>query len=100
MSFLEFDHSVLRACINHDRYAWENFVDRFMDLTLHVVEHTAQRCGKRVDEREKVELCEAIFRAFQYNDYQLLREFSFHSAASTYLVVVARRIACALIEGE
>ena len=100
MSFLEFDHSVLRACINHDRYAWENFVDRFMDLTLHVVEHTAQRCGKRVDAREKVELCEAIFRAFQYNDYQLLREFSFNSAASTYLVVDARRIACALIEGE
>ena len=98
MSFLEFDYSVLRDCLNHERYAWENFVDRFMDLTLHVVEHTAERRGKRLDDREKVELCEAIFRAFRYNDYQLLREFAFHSAASTYLAVVARRIACALME--
>lgn len=97
MSFLEFDYSVVRACVNHERYAWEDFVDRFMDLALHVVEHTAKRCGKQIDDAEKTELCEAIFRAFRYNDYQLLREFSFHSAVSTYLTVVARRVACALL---
>ncbi len=99
-SLLEFDYSVVRACLNHERYAWEDFVDRFMDLTLHVVEHTAERRGQRIDDNEKIELCEAIFRAFRYNDYQLLREFSFHSAVSTYLTVVARRIACALLAAE
>ncbi len=100
MSFLEFDYPIVRACLNHERYAWNDFVDRFMDLTLHVVDHTAQRRGKKLDEQEKIELCEAIFRAFRYNDYQLLREFSFQSAVSTYLTVIARRVACALMAEE
>ena len=76
-SFLEFDYSIVRACLNNERYSWEDFVDRFMDLTLHVIEHTAARRGKTIDEPEKIELCEAIFRAYRYNNYQLLREFSF-----------------------
>ena len=96
-SFLEFDYSIVRACLKNERYSWEDFVDRFMDLTLHVIEHTASRRGKTIDEAEKIELCEAIFRAFRYNNYQLLREFSFKSSVSAYLTVVARRIACAFM---
>lgn len=98
MSFLEFDYDVVRGCVANRRYAWEEFVDRFMDLTLRVVERAAERKSIRLDDEQKIELCEAIFRAFRYDDYRLLREFSYDSAVSTYLVVVARRLAIALLD--
>ena len=97
MSFLEFDHALVRACVEGRPYAWEDFVDRFMELAIHVVEHVAERRAVKLDEEEKIEICEAIFRAFRYNRFLLLREFSFQSRVSTYLVVVARRVAVALI---
>ena len=97
MSFLEFDYSVIRACLNHERYAWEDFVDRFMDLTIHVVEHTASRCGKRVDDKEKTELCEAIFRRFVTTTTSCCANFPFKRGLDVPLTVVARRIAVALI---
>ncbi len=98
MAFLEFDHALVRACVAGQRDAWQDFVDRFMELTLHVVEHVAERRGARLNDEDKIELCEAIFRALRYNQFQLLREFSFQSRVSTYLVVVARRLAVALID--
>ena len=75
MSFLEFDHALVRACVEGRPYAWEDFVDRFMELAIHVVEHVAERRAVKLDEEEKIEICEAIFRAFRYNRFQLLREF-------------------------
>ncbi len=98
MSFLEYDHAIVRACVEERRDAWEDFVDRFMDLTLRVVESVAERRAKRLDDEEKIEICEAIFRAFRYDRYRLLREFRYKSAASTYLTVVARRLAVALVD--
>ena len=63
MSFLEFDYDVVRGCVANRRYAWEEFVDRFMDLTLRVMERAAERKSIRLDDEQKIELCEAIFRA-------------------------------------
>lgn len=96
-SYLELDYSLVRACLNRRKFAWEDFVDRFMDLVLHVIEHTAETRKIELTDDVKVELCEAIFRSFRYNDYQLLREFAFHSAVSTYLTVISRRLAVAFL---
>ena len=99
-SYLELDYPLIRACLKGQKYAWEDFVDRFMDLVLHVVEHTAEIRRRPLSEEEKIELCEAIFRSFRYNDYQLLREFTFHSSVSAYLTVFARRLAVAFLNEE
>ena len=99
-SFLEFDYSLVDRCASGDPRAWEDFVDRFMDLTLRVVDSAAERRARRLSEDERAEMCEAIFRALRYNDFQLLREFSKQSAVSTYLAVVARRVALALLDEE
>lgn len=96
-SYLELDYSLVRGCLEGRQYAWEDFVDRFMELVLHTIDHTAEARGIRPSEEERLELCEAIFRSFRYNDYQLLREFAFHSAVSTYLVVLSRRLAVAFL---
>ena len=96
-SYLELDYALVRGLLERKRYAWEDFVDRFMELTLHVIEYTAESRGRELPEEEKLELCEAIFRSFRYNDYQLLREFAFHSSVSTYLTVLTRRLAVAFL---
>ena len=97
-SFLEFDYPIIRACLNHEPYAWENFVDRFMNLTLSVIDHSAKSLETPMDDDLRAELCEAIFRSYRYNEYQLLREFSFKSSASAYLVVIARRLTYAFLQ--
>ena len=56
--------------------------------------------NETLSDDERAELCEAIFRSFRYNDYQLLREFAFHSAVSTYLTVITRRLAVAFLSEE
>ncbi|MCF0234758.1 MAG: hypothetical protein HUK22_07265 [Thermoguttaceae bacterium] len=96
-SFVELDYPLVRACLAGERFAWENFVDRFVGVVWRVVEHVAESRGLDPSEDERLDVCEAIFRAFRYNNYQLLREFAFRSAVSTYLVVVARRLAVALL---
>ena len=99
-SYFELDYALARACLEHRKFAWEDFVDRFMDLTLHTIRHVAGKKGRKLSEEEETELCEAIFRSFRYNDYQLLREFAFQSALSTYLAVLARRLVYAFLEEE
>jgi RNA polymerase sigma-70 factor (ECF subfamily) len=99
-SYLELDYPLVRACLEGKKYAWEDFVDRFMDLVVHVVEHTAEKRAKNLSEEEKIELCEAIFRSFRYNDYQLLREFAYRSSVSSYLTVLARRLAVAFLSED
>lgn len=99
-SYFELDYALARACLEHRKFAWEDFVDRFMDLTLHTIRRVARKKGRTLSEEDETELCEAIFRSFRYNDYQLLREFAFQSALSTYLTVLARRLVYAFLEEE
>ena len=99
-SYLEADYQIVRDCLNRKKFAWEEFVDRFMDLVLHVIDYTAERRRRTLSDDERAELCEAIFRSFRYNDYQLLREIAFHSAVSTYLTVITRRLAVAFLSEE
>ena len=38
----EIDRSLLDRCLSRKARAWEDFVDRFMGLVVHVINHTAQ----------------------------------------------------------
>jgi len=97
MSLQELDRPLLRRCINQEKYAWEDFVDRFVGLVLHVIEHTSNIRAVPLDETEKTELCEAVFRSFRYNDFQLLREFSCRCTLTAYLTVITRRLVIAFL---
>jgi len=99
-SYYELDYALARACVEHRKFAWEDFVDRFMDLTLHTIRHVANKKSRNLSEEDETELCEAVFRSFRYNDYQLLREFAFQSSLATYLTVLSRRLVYAFLEDE
>jgi RNA polymerase sigma-70 factor, ECF subfamily len=88
----EIDRNLLERCLQHKPRAWEDFVDRFMGLVIHVVNHTARTRSIRLTFADRDDLCAEVFWAIVKNDYALLRNFRGQSSLATYLTVVARRI--------
>ena len=92
MALSEIDRNLLDRCVQKKPRAWEDFVDRFMGLVLHVIRHTAQSRSMRLSPEDRDDLCAEVFLAIIRNDYAVLRNFRGQSSLATYLTVVARRI--------
>jgi RNA polymerase sigma-70 factor (ECF subfamily) len=88
----EIDRSLLDRCLQKKARAWEDFVDRFMGLVLHVIRHTAQARSIRLSPEDRDDLCAEVFLGVIRNDFAVLRNFRGQSSLATYLTVVARRI--------
>ncbi len=88
----EIDRNLLERCLERKPRAWEDFVDRFMGLVVHIANHTAQARSVRLAPEDRDDLCADVFLAVINNDFALLRNFRGKSSLATYLTVVARRI--------
>ncbi|MBO7680168.1 MAG: hypothetical protein J6S75_10915 [Thermoguttaceae bacterium] len=97
MSATEIDYPLLNRCLRSAPNAWEDFVDRFMGLVLHVIDQTMAVRRLTLTSSERVDLCEAVFRALRYNNCELLRDFDQKSLLSTWLVVMTRRLVVAFL---
>ena len=92
MGLSEIDRNLLERCLQRKPRAWEDFVDRFMGLVVHVVNHTAQARSVRLTAADRDDLCAEVFLGTIENDFAVLRNFRGKSSLATYLTVVARRI--------
>lgn len=92
MGLSEIDRHLLQRCLESKPRAWEDFVDRFMGLVVHVVNHTARARSVRISPEDRDDLCAEVFLAVIKNDFAVLRNFRGQSSLATYLTVVARRI--------
>ncbi len=92
MALSEIDRNLLKRCLGRKPRAWEDFVDRFMGLVIHVVNHTAGCRSIRLSPQDREDLCAEVFLAIVRDDFQLLRRFRGQSSLATYLTVVARRV--------
>lgn len=92
MALSEIDRNLLQRCLNRRPRAWEDFVDRFMGLVVHVVNHTAQARGIRLAAEDREDLCAEVFLAIVRDDFAVLRNFRGQSSLATYLTVIARRV--------
>jgi RNA polymerase sigma-70 factor, ECF subfamily len=92
LALSEIDRNLLERCLSRKPRAWEDFVDRFMGLVIHVVNHTAQARSIRLEPEDREDLCAEVFLAAVRDDFALLRNFRGQSSLATYLTVVARRI--------
>ncbi|MFZ5832122.1 MAG: RNA polymerase sigma factor [Planctomycetota bacterium] len=92
MALSEIDRNLLERCLSRKPRAWEDFVDRFMGLVVHVVSHTAQARSVRLSSEDREDLCAEVFVELLRNDFAVLRNFRGHSSLATYLTVVARRV--------
>ncbi|NQT38624.1 MAG: sigma-70 family RNA polymerase sigma factor [Planctomycetes bacterium] len=93
MALSEIDRNLLDRCLQRKPRAWEDFVDRFLGLVVHVVNHTAQARSVRLSPEEREDLAAEVFLAIIQNDFAILRHFRGQSSLATYLTVIARRIA-------
>ncbi len=92
MALSEIDRNLLERCLERKARAWEDFVDRFMGLVVHVVNYTAQARSVRLAAEDRDDLCAEVFLEILKNDHAVLRNFRGQSSLATYLTVVARRI--------
>ena len=92
MVLTEIDRGLLERCLQRKPRAWEDFVDRFVGLVVHVVNHTAQIRALRLSPEDRDDLASEVFLGVLKNDFAVLRHFRGQSSLATYLTVVARRI--------
>ena len=93
MALSEFDCDLLQRCLAREPRSWENLVDRFLGLVLHVVNHTAQSRSIGLTAQDREDLVADVFLAIVRDDFAVLRHFRGKSSLATYLTVVARRVA-------
>jgi RNA polymerase sigma-70 factor (ECF subfamily) len=93
LALSEIDKNLLDRCLSRRPGSWEDFVDRFMGLVTHVVNHTAQARSIKLSPGDRDDLCGDVFLAVIKDDFALLRRFRGQCSLATYLTVVARRVA-------
>jgi len=92
VALVEIDRNLLERCLQRKPRAWEDFVDRFMGLVVHVVNHSASARGIRLTPEDRDDLTSEVFVNLIKDDFAILRHFRSLSSLATYLTVVARRI--------
>jgi RNA polymerase sigma-70 factor, ECF subfamily len=86
------DRELLRECLEHEPQAWDRFVDRFLGLVVHVINHTALCRSIELRSQDAEDLASEVFYAILADDFGILRRFRGESSLATYLTVVARRV--------
>lgn len=92
MALTEIDRSLLQRCLAEEPGAWKDFVDRFLGLFIHVVQHTAHVRSVRLTQEDVDDLCAEVFVTLLADKYAVLRNFRGKSSLATYLTVIARRV--------
>ncbi len=95
MALSEIDRSLLQRCLARKPRAWEDFVDRFMGLVVHVVNHSAQSRSLRLSPEDREDLVAHVFLTLVRDDLSVLRHFRGESSLATYLTVISRRVVVA-----
>jgi RNA polymerase sigma-70 factor (ECF subfamily) len=88
----DIDRQLLQRCLSRQGRAWEDFVDRFLGLVVHVVNHTSQARSIAVSTHDQEDLAAEVFMAILADDFGVLRRFRGQSSLATYLTVISRRV--------
>jgi RNA polymerase sigma-70 factor, ECF subfamily len=91
----EIDRQLLARCLAKQPKSWEDFVDRFMGLVIHVINHSAQCRSMTLTSEDREDLVSDVFLNIVREDFAILRHFRGESSLATYLTVVTRRIVVA-----
>jgi RNA polymerase sigma-70 factor (ECF subfamily) len=92
VAFSEIDRQLLQRCLARQPRAWEDFVDRFLGLVIHVVNHTTHSRSIAIAPQDLEDLSAEVYAALLSDDFAVLRRFRGQSSLATYLTVVARRV--------
>ncbi len=91
MGLIARDRELIRRCLLHEPGAWNDFVDRFLGLVYHVVQHTADMRSYPLSPEDKEDAAAQVLLKIVENDYAALKQFRGKSSLAAYLTVIARR---------
>lgn len=86
------DQRLLAACLAGDPAGWDEFVQRFGGLFVHVAERTAVQRRTPLAGPDRDDLVAEILLTCLRNDAAVLRAFAGRASLPTYLAVIARRV--------
>jgi RNA polymerase sigma-70 factor (ECF subfamily) len=88
----DIDNKLIDRCLRKESGAWSDFVDRYMGLIYHVIQHVAYARSRQLSSEDVEDIAAEIFLKIVDSDYAVLRKFRRISSLPTYLTVIARRI--------
>jgi len=86
------DRDLLKRCLSHEPGSWNDFVDRYLGLIYHVINHASHLRSVPLRPEDVEDLAAEVLLQIVANDYAVLRQFRKESSLATYLTVIARRI--------
>jgi RNA polymerase sigma-70 factor (ECF subfamily) len=86
------DRDLLKRCLQHEPGSWNEFVDRYLGLIYHVINHASHLRSVTLRPEDVEDLAAEVLLQIVGNDYAILRQFRKESSLATYLTVIARRI--------
>ncbi len=92
MALTDLDRNLISRCLEQEPGAWKDFVDRYVGLFVHVIQHTAHARSVPLGAEDVDDLCSDVLIEILHQDYAVLRHFRGESSLATYLTVVARRV--------
>lgn len=87
------DAALLRSCLAGEPGAWDRFLTRFGGLFAYVVQRTAEQRQMPWAAADRDDVVAEILLECLRNDAAVLRGYAGRSSLSTYLTVIARRVA-------
>lgn len=92
MPLTEKDRVLVNDLLSGMPGAWNTFVDRFSNLIVQVIHHTAHAHSLKLSADDVDDLTADVFTALLERDLGVIRSFRGRSSFATYLTVVTRRI--------
>lgn len=87
------DQRLLDRCIAGDTHGWRAFLERFGGLFAYVAARTAERRSAALSDAECEDIVANVILECLKNDAAVLRAFAGRASLSSYLTVIARRVA-------
>ena len=87
----EIDRKLIDRCLGREPGAWNDFVDRYVGLIYHVIQHVAQARSRVVSPADLEDIAAEVLLRIVDDDYEVLRKYKGASSLPTYLTVIARR---------
>ncbi|MFO0893179.1 MAG: RNA polymerase sigma factor [Isosphaeraceae bacterium] len=92
MPLSDIDRQLIDRCLGREPGAWNDFVERYLGLIYHVIQHVAHARSRVVSQADTEDIAAEILLRIVDDDYAILRRYRGVSSLPTYLTVIARRI--------
>ena len=84
MPLRDIDRKLIDRCLRKEPGAWNDFVDRYMGLIYHVIQHASYARSRSLSSEDVEDIAAEIFLKIVDDDYATLKKFKGMSSLPTY----------------